>query len=147
MSHPQDFSLSPSGYQVDAENAAEMARLTRQAHMLSKLFGLFPASVDPSSLHTFLDIGCGPGEWAFSVGERFQGSRVMGIDISHLMVSYAQQVALVEGRSNVDFQVMDARRPLLFSDSSFDFILIDGEERSNCIRAAAPKVRIGGWLV
>lgn len=122
MSQPQDLSLPPSGYQVDAENAAEMARLTRQAQMLSELFGLFPAAVDPSNLHTLLDIGCGPGEWAFSVAERFPGNRVMGIDISHLMVSYAQQIALLEGRPNVDFRVMDARRPLLFSNSSFDFI-------------------------
>ena len=40
-----------------------------------------------------------------------------------------------------------ARQIEAFPDSSFDFILIDGEERSNCIRAAARKVRVGGWIV
>jgi hypothetical protein len=34
-----------------------------------------------------------------------------------------------------------------FPDGHFDFILIDGEDRNDCVRAAAAKVRIGGWIV
>jgi hypothetical protein len=34
-----------------------------------------------------------------------------------------------------------------FPDGTFDFVLVDGAERDACIRAAAAKVRKGGWLV
>lgn len=34
-----------------------------------------------------------------------------------------------------------------FPDASFDFVLVDGAERNACIRAAAPKLRPGGWMV
>ena len=34
-----------------------------------------------------------------------------------------------------------------FPDHWFDFILIDGADRNGCIRAAASKVRPGGWIV
>ena len=69
-----------------------------------------------------LDIGCGPGEWVLSVAERFPASRVIGIDISVLMIDYAISCAKLQRRSNAHFQVMDARYPLTFSDASFDAI-------------------------
>jgi predicted O-methyltransferase YrrM len=34
-----------------------------------------------------------------------------------------------------------------FPDEHFDFILIDGEDRDGCVRAAATKVRAGGLIV
>jgi predicted O-methyltransferase YrrM len=34
-----------------------------------------------------------------------------------------------------------------FPDDYFDFVLIDGADRNGCIRAAAAKVRPGGWIV
>jgi predicted O-methyltransferase YrrM len=33
-----------------------------------------------------------------------------------------------------------------FPDKYFDFVLVDGEERSRCIRSAVPKIRDGGLL-
>ncbi len=56
MPTPPDHLHPLSSYQVDAENAAEMARLTRQAQMLTDLFGSFPNTVDLSLKHAFLDI-------------------------------------------------------------------------------------------
>ena len=35
----------------------------------------------------------------------------------------------------------------VFPDEAFDFVLIDGADRDGCIRAAASKVRRGGWIV
>jgi ubiquinone/menaquinone biosynthesis C-methylase UbiE len=118
---PDDTHLS-SSYQVDAENAAEMARLTRQSHMLTEHLGLFPASLDLSGRRAFLDIGCGPGEWAFAVARLFPASTVKGIDISSLMIRYARFSAEMHQCTNAHFDVMDARQPLSFPDASFDFI-------------------------
>ena len=55
------------------------------------------------------------------------------------------------GITNVQLHLADPSRYAgeiaPFPDRSFDFILIDGAERNGCIRAAAAKVRAGGWIV
>ena len=55
-------------YFIDAEDAAEMARLTHQDRLLTKgMGGLFPDSFDLSEVHDILDIACGPGGWVLDV--------------------------------------------------------------------------------
>ncbi|WP_165422874.1 class I SAM-dependent methyltransferase [Ktedonosporobacter rubrisoli] len=117
-----DQPQSKSSYVVDAENAAEMARLTRQARMLSQHFALFPCDIALPEAPRILDIGCGPGEWAHSVAKHLPQSQVFGIDISDLMITYARYMASSEDISNTNFQVMDARQPLAFPDAYFDYV-------------------------
>lgn len=122
MAIPDNTSEPTSSYQVDAENVAEMARLVRQARLLSEHLGLFPADIQLEQSRSILDIGCGPGEWALEIGRRFPESRVVGVDISERMIAYAQYCARDHEISNVQFQVMDARQPFAFPDASFDVI-------------------------
>src|SRR2546426_7283256 len=122
MLDPTPVPQPATGYVVDAENAAEMARLVRQARMLSQHLGLFPAQLDLAQSYHILDVGCGPGEWALEIAQRFPGSQITGIDISALMITYAHYTAESQPVSNVQFQVMDARQPLAFPDASFDLI-------------------------
>src|SRR2546426_1944368 len=121
---PDPIQVPPptSGYVVDAENVAEMARLTRQARMLSEHLGLYPQQLELAQSSHILDIGCGPGEWALEIAQRFPGSRVTGIDISDLMITYARSTAESLHISNVQFQVLDARQPLALPDASFDLV-------------------------
>lgn len=79
---------------VDAENAADMARLITQARTLSKEFGLLPAAIDPASLSRILDIAC------------------------------ARASAQEHRLSQIAFAVMDVRGPLAFSDASFDLVTL-----------------------
>src|SRR5438876_6806405 len=122
MLDPTPVPQPATGYVVDAENAAEMARLVRQARMLSQHLGLFPAQLDLAQSYHILDIGCGPGEWALQIAQRFPGSRVTGIDISDLMITYARSTAESLHIANVEFQVLDARQPLALPDASFDLV-------------------------
>lgn len=122
MTTPANIPEPTSSYQVDAENIAEMARLVRQARMLSEQLGLFPMGLQLEQMHTILDIGCGPGEWALEIAQRFPELQLIGVDISERMIAYAQYCARDRGLSNVQFQVMDARQPLAFPDASFDMI-------------------------
>ncbi len=111
-----------SQYRVEAENAAEMARLTKQGRLTIDLLGLFP---EPGALlpgSRVLDIGCGPGEWVLDVARLAPTSQVTGIDISTLMVDYARSCAQQQNLPNATFQVMDARQPLAFPDGTFDII-------------------------
>jgi ubiquinone/menaquinone biosynthesis C-methylase UbiE len=122
MSLPIPDSQSKSGYVVDAENIAEMARLTKQAHMLSENLGLLPANIEIDKQPRILDIGCGPGEWTLEMARRFPGGEIIGIDISELMISYARYMAESQDLSNVTFYVKDARQALDFPDNTFDLI-------------------------
>src|SRR5438270_1854623 len=111
-----------SGYVVDAENVAEMARLRRQARMLSEHLGLYPQQLALAQRSHILDIGCGPGEWALEIAQRFPESRITGIDISDLMIRYARYTAESLHITNVEFQVLDARQSLPLPDASFDLV-------------------------
>ena len=62
MSTPSDPLQSETTYFIDAENAAEMARLANQDHIVTQSTGgLFPEQSDLSTMNDILDIACGPG--------------------------------------------------------------------------------------
>lgn len=112
-----------SSYFADATSLVEVARLVRQDRLLTEhIGGLFPDPVDRSKVHTVLDIACGPGGWALDVAHELPQASVTGIDISPVMVSSAQRLALAESSPNATFLQMDARQLLAFPDTSFDFV-------------------------
>ena len=112
----------PSRYIMDAENAAEMARLARQARVMTATVGLLPKELALSPGQAALDIGCGPGEWVLALAERFPGVEVAGIDISEIMTSYGRHLAREQLFDSVYFKLMDVKAPLAFPDASFDVI-------------------------
>src|SRR5579872_4141632 len=122
MEDPTAAPQMKTGYVVDAENVAEMARLIRLARMLSEHLGILPASVQPAPGSRILDIGCGPGEWTLEIARRFPDSRVIGIDISERMIEYARYIARDQDVPNIQFELMDARQHLAFPDASFDLV-------------------------
>lgn len=111
-----------SGYIMDAENAAEMARLSKLAEHLTKGIGLVPATFDLKAYREILDIGCGPGEWVREIARLAPASRVSGIDVSVLMIAYAQFCAQTEEISNTRFRQADARHMLPFPEATFDLV-------------------------
>jgi SAM-dependent methyltransferase len=112
-----------STYVIDAENAAEMARLMRLAQLMTEdMGGVFPPELDPAQVLYALDIACGPGQWALAAAKSSSQIEVTGIDISRMMVAYACTLARELPYSNAHFQVMDARQPLEFPDNSFNFV-------------------------
>ncbi len=76
-------------YFVDAENAAEMARLMNQDRIITKnMGGLFPEQFDLSRVSDVLDIGCGPSGWVLDVAYTYPTMHVAGIDVSRLDFSH-----------------------------------------------------------
>ncbi|MEO8972145.1 MAG: class I SAM-dependent methyltransferase [Ktedonobacteraceae bacterium] len=113
----------PNEYFIDAENAAEMARLMHQDRLTTQgTGGTFPERTDFSTIHNVLDIGCGPGGWILEMAFEHPKIQMMGIDISRIMVEYARTQAFVQGLNNANFRAMDATKPLDFPDSSFDIV-------------------------
>ena len=123
MSAPENPSPDKSTYAIDAENAAEMARLMGQDRMLTKTMGgLLPPDADPSTMHAVLDIASGPGGWVLDMASAYPHISATGVDISHLMVAYAQSQAQLRGLDNASFKVMNVLEPLGFADNSFDLV-------------------------
>ena len=118
---PQEQSYE--GYVIEAENAAEMARLMLQDRLLTQIMGgTLPEQEDLSGITRVLDVACGPGGWLLDLAAHYSHMQGVGIDISELMIEYANGQAKRESLSNVQFHVMDATKPLPFPDNTFDLI-------------------------
>lgn len=121
-------------YLLDPESPEELARLARQGRLVTRILGLLPEAVDLGNLPSHapgeqrmprvLDIGCGPGEWVLELAAKNQHIEVVGIDISERMVSYASAEAENRETPNASFLVMNALKPMDFSDNSFDLVHI-----------------------
>jgi ubiquinone/menaquinone biosynthesis C-methylase UbiE len=125
-----------TGYPIDAENAAEMARLSKQGQLVTELLGLLPWSLDPNKHPRILDIGCGPGEWALMLAQTYPDCEVVGIDRSTIMIAYATSRAQALHVPHLRYLVTDASQPLPFPDASFDVVHI---------RFAAAWQSTAGW--
>ncbi len=110
-------------YFIDSESGAEMARLIEQDQMITKgMGGLFSERKDMTGIRRILDLACGPGGWALNVATAYSDIQVVGIDISKLMIEYAQAQAHVRRLQNIRFEVKNILQPLDFPDASFDLI-------------------------
>lgn len=140
MTTPEQPSQYGHGYVLNQESAAEMARLLVQDRLINEAMkGLIPERTpeDLQKVHTLLDIGCGPGGWTLDVAKAYPHLHVTGIDNSKVMITHAQAEKDLHAIHNIEFRVMDALQPLLFSDSTFDLVNI---------RNAVGYVRQNDWL-
>jgi ubiquinone/menaquinone biosynthesis C-methylase UbiE len=112
----------PNNYVIDAESAAEMARLIRQDQAMTAGMGGPLAEIDLSEVQHVLDLACGPGGWPLELAYTYSDMEIVGVDISERMIAYARTQAQVQQRSNVSFRVMNILKPLDFPDNSFDLV-------------------------
>ncbi|WP_322480432.1 class I SAM-dependent methyltransferase [Thermogemmatispora sp.] len=112
-----------SSYPIDPEQAAELARLMQQDHLVTEAMGgLFPEGQSLPRGGQVLDLACGPGGWAMQVALAHPSVEVIGVDLSPGVIDYARAQARSRHLTNVAFVVMDIRQPLTFADASFDLI-------------------------
>lgn len=114
----------PTTYFTHAGNPVEMTRLKRQSAAIGAGAGGTLPGFDVSRIHDVLDLACGTGEWALRVARENPHMQVRGVDISDLMIRYAQAQAEAEDLS-ARFDVLNVLdRPLPFPDASLDLINI-----------------------
>lgn len=141
-------------YVMDAESAAEMARLMRQDQLLTaEMGGVFPEQIDLSEIQRVVDLACGPGGWALEVAYTYSDIEVVGVDISERMIAYAKAQAAVQHRANAQFRTMNILHHLDFPDASFDLVnarLISGfilrEQWAHFLQECLRILRPGGIL-
>src|SRR5258707_11870942 len=111
-------------YQLNPEHASELARLIRQSRMMTDAQGgLFSDhAIWPAS--RVIDLACGPGDWALDLAKAYkdEGVEVVGIDISKLLIGYAQAQATAAKITNATFFVGNILKSLAFPDQHFDIV-------------------------
>lgn len=149
-------STENSGYFINVdEQGAEMVRLINQAQILTQeLGGLFPEGLDLSQHQTILDVASGPGSWVLDVSWRYPDKRVIGTDVSPLLVQYATAMARAQKRPNAEFMVMDVLQPWPWSDASIDIVnarLMQGfmpmQSWVSVLQEAWRVTAPGGWII
>lgn len=121
MTH--DDSLSESTYLLDQESPDEMARLLNMDSFITRAMGgPFASLPDIPQGGRVLDLACGPGGWTIAVALLSPSLEVFGVDISHIMIDYANVSAQVQNVSNVSFALMDITKPFHFEDATFDVV-------------------------
>ncbi len=125
MTTPEQSPLPENSYVLDPESATEMARLMLQDRLINEMVGgLFPEREDLEGIDSILDIGCGPGGWALDTARSYPKKEITGIDISTMMLTYANEQKKIHKLENIHFQKMDVRQELAFADQSFDLVNI-----------------------
>ena len=110
-------------YLFDAENMVEFTRLINQDRFITRTMGGVWADLpDLPSDAMILDMACGPGGWVLDMAYALPDAEVCGVDISTIMIEYANASARSQGIPNASFGVMDITHPLDFSPASFDFV-------------------------
>lgn len=117
------MSTNDNSYIYDPENATEMARLINLARLATASLG-GPLNGLPTlpKKARLLDLGCGPGGWVLDTAFKYPEFEVCGVDISYIMIDYANARAHSQELSNASFGIMDISKPLDFDDSSFDLV-------------------------
>jgi ubiquinone/menaquinone biosynthesis C-methylase UbiE len=109
----------------DRSNQDEMTRLELQDKMLTAgMGGALPEMADPTTLRRVLDVGSGAGYWLIETARTYPMiEHLVGVDISNKMTAYARaQARSYRLDKRVDFQTMDALRPMEFPAAYFDLI-------------------------
>jgi len=74
------------------------------------------------TLRSFLDVGCGMGDFAHELTERFDFQRGQGIDLSSGAIDIAQEQYGSGETTRLSFSVEDVASGLSFSDREFDIV-------------------------
>jgi SAM-dependent methyltransferase len=118
-----DDSPGDNTYLLDPESPEEMARLMNLDRFTTKAMGGPLAGIaDSSRLQTILDLACGPGGWVLDVAFACPDAEIAGVDISKIMIEYANARARTQKLFNATFGIMDITKPLDFSDATFDLV-------------------------
>jgi ubiquinone/menaquinone biosynthesis C-methylase UbiE len=143
-------------YILDPENIAEMARLELQGKVLTKGMGgilVEYGNTLPEGSQRVLDLGCGPGEWVREVAQAFPHVEVTGLDISKIMIAYAQAMVQDQHLENAHFVQGNVVVSLPFPDNHFDLVnarflgvVIKGDRWQAAVSEWARVVRPGGSI-
>jgi trans-aconitate methyltransferase len=98
-----------------------------------------------------LDVGCGDGKVTAEIARAVPRGRVLGVDASAEMITFARQTFPAAKHANLDFQIRDARElasvagpfDLVFSNAALHWV----DDHEAVLRGAAAVLKPGGRLM
>jgi trans-aconitate 2-methyltransferase len=97
-----------------------------------------------------LDVGCGDGKVTAEIAQAVPRGSATGVDASSQMIAFARKTFPAKKYSNLQFQVMDARKikfarqfDLIFSNAALHWV----DDHEKILRGAASVLKSGGRLV
>lgn len=149
----------PNADQIEYWNEASGTRWVEMNEILdAQLAPLGEVALERASVSSgerVLDVGCGCGQTSLQLGERVgESGRVVGADISSVMLDYARDRAKESGLSNVEFRNADAQTgsfsegfDLIFSRFGVMFFASPEDAFSNLFEALRPggRLRLLTW--
>lgn len=110
-------------YINDPNSPSEQVRLNHQAGLITNVTGLLPSLLEDLDFTTILDVGSGTGQWALDLAWARQDAKVVGIDSSSNMITYAQTRVRGSSVKNLSFEMVDIFQSVLpFAEGTFDLI-------------------------
>jgi trans-aconitate methyltransferase len=104
-------------------------------------------TLDLSRIERVIDLGCGTGWLAADLANRLPNAKVLGLDISSEMITYARQQH--GGHPNCQFRIADARHfrvahraDLIVSTAALHWIREQDRVLRSCARALKPQGRL-----
>lgn len=89
----------------------------------SKVQKLYLEAIEGIDKPKILDIGCYIGTDLFMLPKPNPHAKYCGVDISKDAIKNAKQLSKKRGETNIEFEVVDANKPLPFSKNYFDVVL------------------------
>lgn len=116
--------------------------------------GLLPETIPlGDDMQVVMDFICGPGSWCMDFSKQYPGKRIYGIDINRSIIEHAREDAYQGQAHNLEFLVIDRRRPLPFPENTFDLIHLQNgtsfftmEQWPGVMAEITRVLRPGGWL-
>lgn len=121
---PRQSEQKGTYFVTDRNKREELERLVVQDRMVTEIMnGVLAEQSGVESWQRVLDVGCGSGGWALETARAYPSLSVVGVDISPLMIEYANAQAQAQQLSaQVAFLVMDALVKLDFPTAHFDLV-------------------------
>ncbi len=120
--------LPVSGF-TNHDDLVEAARLANKTQLLLRSLGGFLPGAKPHHLKQItrvLEVACGPGTWALELARTYPQMRVVAVDSSSTMISYARNILQNEPSiENVAYQMVPTYvGPFDFPEASFDLVSV-----------------------
>lgn len=139
----------------DGRMSAIMSAMQFQHKLFLREMGgkLLPDNIPLDAVQVVMDFICGPGSWCMDFSRQHPGKRVYGVDINCTIIEHAQEDASQMRLGNLEFQVVDRRRPLPFAENTFDLIHLQNgtsfftmEQWPEVMAEITRVLKPGGWL-
>ena len=140
---------------ANPKNSVEIIRLDNQNRLMTEAVGgVFPETLDLTTVSRILDLGCGLGGWTMDAAFALE-AHCVGIDSRASLIEFAQmRVRSTSIDDLATFERMEITHPLPFADASFDLVnlrflagLLEAQQWPSVLQECFRVLKLGGFVL